>query len=111
MFSSERWIQFEVGRGGRRASDLELERTHQVVGEPPVKLLPPVRLALAVHPRLHALPHDADIPGALREARHEVVGVVPQDLEGLVEAQGTVAVCVSTARVLRRDGVEVEGEE
>lgn len=85
---------------------MELERTHRVVGEPPVKLLPPVRLPLAVHPRLHALPQDADIPGALREARHEVVGVVPHDLEGLVEAQGAVAVGVSTALLVEEGECE-----
>ena len=69
--------------------------TYRVVGEPSVKLFPAVRLPRAVHPRFHALPNDPHIALALREARHEVVGVVPQDLEGLVQAQRAVAVCVS----------------
>lgn len=96
-----------VGRSGRGEVTRVGRQTHRVVGEPSVELGPAVRLPSSVHPRLHALLHDPYIPLALREARHEVVGVVPQDLEGLVEAQRAVPVCVSTA--LRRDDFEVEG--
>lgn len=64
---------------------------YPVVREPPVKVLSAILLPVAVHPRRHPLADDASMLGAGREGRHEVVGVIPQYLERLVQAQSAVS--------------------